>query len=158
MAAIIRRILDFFYPLAQRFVNKTTYYYAACGGGNLVLSWFLFYVFFQFVFQKRIFETAFLGKSYFVSAYSLSSFVCFLIAFGIGFYLNKYIVFTHSQLMGRVQLLRYALSSGFSWLCNWLLLKLMIEGLAFFPSIANVISSCLIVVLSYFLQRKFTFR
>jgi len=51
---IITSILDFFYPLVGKLIPKKTYYYAACGGGNLVLSWLLFFVFYQFVFQKNL--------------------------------------------------------------------------------------------------------
>jgi putative flippase GtrA len=84
--------------------------------------------------------------------------LCFLLAFTIGFILNKYVVFTESQLMGRVQLFRYAVSAGFSWLGNYLLLKILIENLQFYPSIANVCASAFVVLLSYFLQRKYTFK
>jgi hypothetical protein len=34
----------------------------------------------------------------------------------------------------------------------------LIEGISFYPSVANVISSCLVVVFSYLMQRKFSFK
>jgi putative flippase GtrA len=37
-------------------------------------------------------------------------------------------------------------------------LKFFIEVLNFFPSIANVTASCIVVVFSFIMQRKFTFR
>ena len=95
MVNLIRKILDLFYPLVSKIFDKTTYYYAACGTGNLVLSWVLFFVFFQFVFQKKIFYVE--SIHYSLSAYSLSSFVCFVISFSIGFLLMKYVVFTKSE-------------------------------------------------------------
>lgn len=158
MGKLIRQLLDFFYPLFAKFFDKQTYYYAACGGVNLVSSWVLFYLFYQFLFEKRIFNLAFAAHTYVISAYTLSSMLCFVIAFCLGFVLNKYVVFTESQLVGRVQLFRYAVSAGFSWLGNYLLLKILIEGLQFYPSIANVCSSAFVVLLSYFLQRKYTFK
>jgi putative flippase GtrA len=158
MGTIIRRLLDLFYPLFARFFDKQTYYYAACGGANLVSSWVFFFLFYQYLFEKRIFNIAFIGNTYVVSAYTLSSMLCFVIAFSLGFVLNKFVVFTESQLIGRVQLFRYAVSAGFSWLGNYLLLKILIEGLQFYPSIANVISSFAVVFLSYLLQRKYTFK
>jgi putative flippase GtrA len=145
MGKLIRQLLDVFYPLFARFFDKQTYYYAACGGANLVSSWVFFYV-------------PFAANTYVVSAYTLSSMLCFIIAFSIGFLLNKFVVFTESQLMGRVQLFRYAVSAGFSWLGNYLLLKILIEGLQFYPSIANVFASAFVVLLSYFLQRKYSFK
>ena len=90
MVKLIRQILDVFYPLVSKIFDKTTYYYAACGTGNLVLSWILFFIFFQFVFQKKIFYVEFINYS--LSAYSLSSFVCFVISFSVGFLLMKYVV------------------------------------------------------------------
>ncbi|MEY4287268.1 MAG: hypothetical protein RL511_1354 [Bacteroidota bacterium] len=158
MGTIIRRLLDLFYPLFARFFDKQTYYYAACGGANLVSSWVFFFLFYQYLFEKRIFNIAFIGNTYVVSAYTLSSMLCFVIAFSLGFVLNKFVVFTESQLIGRVQLFRYAVSAGFSWLGNYLLLKILIEGLQFYPSIANVISSFAVVFLSYLLQIKYTFK
>lgn len=158
MGTIIRRLLDLFYPLFARFFDKQTYYYAACGGANLVSSWVFFFLFYQYLFEKRIFNIAFMGNTYVVSAYTLSSMLCFVIAFSLGFVLNKFVVFTESQLVGRVQLFRYAVSAGFSWLGNYLLLKILIEGLQFYPSIANVFSSFVVVFLSYLLQRKYTFK
>jgi putative flippase GtrA len=158
MGTIIRRLLDLFYPIFARFFDKQTYYYAACGGANLVSSWVFFFLFYQYLFEKRIFNIAFMGNTYVVSAYTLSSMLCFVIAFSLGFVLNKFVVFTESQLVGRVQLFRYAVSAGFSWLGNYLLLKILIEGLQFYPSIANVFSSFVVVFLSYLLQRKYTFK
>lgn len=158
MGKLIRQLLDLFYPLFTRFFDKQTYYYAACGGANLVSSWVFFYLFYQFLFEKRIFNIQFAANTYVVSAYTLSSMLCFLIAFTLGFILNKYVVFTESQLMGRVQLFRYGVSAGFSWLGNYLLLKILIENLQFYPSIANVCASAFVVLLSYFLQKKYTFK
>ena len=156
MVKLIRQILDLFYPLVRKIFDKTTYYYAACGTGNLVLSWILFFVFFQFVFQKRNFHIEL--ADYSISAYTLSSIVCFLIAFSIGFLLMKYIVFTKSELKGRIQLFRYGLSSLITWIANWILLKSFIVLFAFYPSIANIVSSCIVVVISYLLQKRFTFK
>ena len=156
MVSLIQKILDLFYPLVSRLLDKTTYYYAACGGGNLILSWLLFFVFFQFLFQKKVFYIEYINYS--LSAYTLSSFLCFIIAFAIGFLLMKYVVFTKSELKGRIQLFRYGLTSLLTWFAHWVILKLFIEWLAFYPSIANVVSSCLVVLISYLLQKKFTFK
>ena len=152
MVSLIHKVLDFFYPLVKRMLDKTTYYYAACGSGNLVLSWFLFFIFFQFVFQKKVFYIEWINYS--LSAYTLSSFLCFIIAFTIGFLLMKYVVFTKSELKGRIQLFRYALSSLITWLAHWLILKTFIEMLHIYPSIANITSSCIVVLISYLIQKN----
>jgi putative flippase GtrA len=161
MRKLILGILDFFYPIVSRFIPRQTYYYAACGGGNLVLSWILFYFFYQVVFQKEIshYSINWLGyKQIAISAYTYSSIFCFCISFTIGFLLMKHVVFTESGLKGRVQLFRYALSSLASAILSWLLLKFFIESIQIFPSIANIIASIIVVIFSFIMQRKFTFR
>ena len=158
MGQLIRRFLDLFHPLFARFFDKQTFYYAACGGANLVSSWLFFFLFYQYLFEKRIFNFDINGEIYVVSAYTLSSTLCFVIAFLLGFLMNKFVVFTDSQLIGRVQLFRYAVSSWLSWLCSYLILKTLIEGLQFYPSIANVVASVITVFISYLLQRKYSFK
>jgi len=153
---LIRAALDFFYPPFNRFITKKTYYYAACGGSNLALSWILFFVLYQFVFQKEHFY--FEQINYTISAYTLTSFCCSVISFIIGFLLMRYVVFTESELKGGVQLIRYALSGVLAATLNWIILKLLIEGIDIYPSIANVLSSCVVVVFSYLMQRRFSFR
>jgi putative flippase GtrA len=156
---IITSILDFFYPVVGKLIPKKTYYYAACGGGNLVLSWILFFIFYQFIFDKKLFplELAY-NTSFVVTAYTLSSVSCFIITFTIGFLLMKYVVFTGSELKGRVQLFRYGLSSALSGVLSWLILKFFIELLSIYPSIANVLASCIVVIFSYLMQRNFSFK
>ena len=156
MSNLIRRFLDLFYPLVSKLFDKTTYYYAACGAGNLVLSWVLFFLFYQFVFEKKL---LFIRQIDFVfTPYTLSALMCFIISFSIGFMLMKYVVFTQSELKGRIQLFRYGLSAVVTSGANWVLLKSFIEIFEFYPSVANVISTCLIVVISYLIQRNFTFK
>jgi len=153
---LIHSLLDFFYPLFKRFFDKTTYYYAVCGVSNLVLSWILFFIFYQFLFAK---ENQYLALiNYTISSYTMSAFLCFIISFSIGFTLLKYVVFTKSQLKGTTQLFRYATSAAITGFTSWILLKLLIESFHLFPSIANLVSSCIVVVISYLLQRKFSFK
>ena len=140
-------------------IPKKTYYYAACGGGNLLLSWLLFFVFYQFIFDKKMFPIQLpLDQTFVVTAYTLSSVSCFIISFTIGFLLMKYVVFTGSELKGRVQLFRYALSSALSGVLSWLILKLFVEYLTIYPSIANILASCIVVLFSYLMQRNFSFK
>ena len=153
---LIYKVLDFFYPIVSKIVDKTTYYYAACGVANLVLSWVLFFLFFQFLFHKRTLYISLIDFTF--TAYTLSAFLCFIIAFAVGFLLMKYVVFTKSELKGRIQLFRYGLSSALTSVCNWILLKAFIEWLGFYPSLANVLSSCIVVLLSYLIQRNYTFK
>ena len=156
LVKLIHSFLDFFYPLFKRFFDRTTYYYAVCGVSNLVLSWFLFFIFYQFLFKKENWHFPLVNFT--LSSYTMTAFLCFIISFSIGFTLLKYVVFTKSQLNGTTQLFRYAVSALITSFTSWILLKLLIESFHFFPSIANIVSSCIVVVISYLLQRKFSFR
>jgi putative flippase GtrA len=160
MVQLIHSILDFFYPLVRRIFDKTTYYYAACGSGNLVLSWILFFFFFNVIFKKKDFVTnlplGFGEKT--ISALTMSSIVCACISFLVGFLLMRYVVFTASQLRGRSQFIRYGISAIITSTTNWGLLKILVLGMGIFPSIANVLASCVVVTISYLLQRKFSFK
>lgn len=159
LPTLIRKILDFFYPVFKRFIPLETYYYAACGGGNLVLSWILFFFFYQFIFKKSVVHGQFFSNYQLTfSAYTLSAACCFIITFVIGFLLMKYVVFVDSELKGRIQLFRYGLSSLLSAILSWILLKFFIEILMIYPSISNVVASLIVVVFSYLMQRKFTFK
>ena len=156
LVKLIHSFLDFFYPLFKRFFDRTTYYYAVCGVSNLVLSWFLFFIFYQFLFKKENWHFPLVNFT--LSSYTMTAFLCFIISFSIGFTLLKYVVFTKSQLKGTIQLFRYATSAAITGFTSWILLKLLIESFHLFPSIANIVSSCIVIVISYLLQRKFSFR
>ena len=161
MVRLIHQILDFFYPLVRRIFDKTTYYYAACGSGNLVLSWILFFFFFNVIFKKKDFVLTDLPLGFSertISALTLSSMVCACISFLIGFLLMRYVVFTASQLRGRAQFIRYGISAIITSTTNWGLLKILVLGMGIFPSIANVLASCVVVTISYLMQRKFSFK
>ena len=154
MTGTLTKVILFFYPLFSKFMDKRTFMYAACGGGNLVLSWILFFVFYQFLFTKDNIEFS----QFTLSAYTASAMLCFIISFSIGFLLMKYVVFTDSELKGRIQLFRYGISSLISSVVSWLLLKFLIDIMRIYPSVSNFIASCLVVMVSYLLQKKYTFK
>jgi putative flippase GtrA len=154
MTSTLTKAIMFFYPIFSKFMDKRTFLYAACGGGNLVLSWILFFMFYQFLFTKDNLEFS----QFTLSAYTASAMLCFIISFSIGFLLMKFVVFTESELKGRIQFFRYGVSSLVSSIVSWSLLKFFIDILGIFPSISNVIASCLVVIVSYILQKKYTFK
>jgi putative flippase GtrA len=57
-----------------------------------------------------------------------------------------------------VQLFRYLLLYVFNLGINYLLLKVFVESLHIYPTIAQVITTVIIVLFSYVAQRNFTFR
>ncbi|MEO5967329.1 MAG: GtrA family protein [Ferruginibacter sp.] len=150
----INSVLDFFYPLFRRFMPKQTYRYAACGGTNTLLCFLLYVVSFKYVFNREIFDfgiSAF--KPHNAALFLSSSFTFFL-----GFLLNKFIVFTDSNLRGRIQLFRYFLSFSVNLIINYFLLKLFVEILKMDPVLSQVITISIIIVISYLTQKHFSFK
>ena len=43
-------------------------------------------------------------------------------------------------------------------LFNYIGLKILVDGLSVYPSISNMIISILSVIISYFMQKKYTFK
>ncbi|HEX4375053.1 MAG TPA: GtrA family protein, partial [Puia sp.] len=110
--------IDFFYPPFSRLMPLQTFRYGVCGGANTILGFLTFTFFFHFVFDKKIVD---LG-AFSLEPYSAALFVSFCASFIIGFVLNKFVVFTTSNLAGKVQLVRYFFFFVFNLFINYLLL------------------------------------
>ena len=123
----IEQFIDFFYPLFSRFMNRMTFRYAACGGANTLFDIFLFFISYNFIFDKKIVELPFISISPYIAAFILS----FCITFPIGFLLNRYVVFQGSVIAGRIQFFRYGVTVVVSILLNYLFLKLFVTTLMF---------------------------
>ncbi len=151
---LILAMIDWFYGPFRRFIPPETFRYAATGGANLVLDIFLYFVFYNFILDKEIIHLGFIAISPYIAAFLL----VFPITFTTGFLLAKYITFTTSTLHGRIQLVRYAVSVGGSILLNYILLKLFVEILHFWPTFSKLLTTVVVVIYSYVVQRYFTFR
>jgi len=154
LVKIIHNILDFFYPLFKRFFDKTTYYYAACGGVNTLFDLFLFFISYNFILKKQILELPFIAVSPHIAAFIIA----FFFSFPTGFLLMRYIVFRSSYLRGRVQLFRYFLSVCISLLLNYIFLKIFVEQLHFYPTVSKLIITFIVVGFSYLAQKYFSFK
>lgn len=82
----------------------------------------------------------------------------FSVSFPMGFALSKYVVFTESNLKGRVQLFRYAVLVSTCIMLNYVFLKLFVEYLHFFPTPSKALTTAIVAVFSYVSQRNFTFK
>ena len=150
----IFNIIDFFYPPFKKLIPLQTFRYAVCGGSNLLLDIFIFYVSFHYILQKRVLHLGFIA----LEPYNAALVIAFSITFPIGFLLNKYIVFNGSQLRTYVQLLRYVMIVIVNLFLNYAFLNILIQYMHFYPTIAKVIATVFIVIFSYLSQKHFTFR
>lgn len=131
-----------------------TFRYAVCGGGNMVLDIFIYYISYNYILNKQILDLGFIAFKPHIAAL----WIAFFFSFPVGFLLSKYIVFSKSQLRGRIQLFRYLLIVGVNLVLNYVFLKVMVEYMAFYPTIARIFTTCIIVTFSFLSQKHFTFK
>ena len=146
--------IDFFYPPFKKFMPLQTFQYAVCGGCNMLLDITLFYISFNFILHQRILNLGFVS----LKAYNAALGMAFSITFPIGFLLNKFIVFNSSYLRSHVQLFRYVLIVGVNLFLNYAIINILVQYLHFFPTIAKVVATIIIVAFSYLSQKHFTFK
>lgn len=147
-------IIDFFYPPFRRFMTIQTFRYAAAGGGNTLLGLILYYISFKYVFAEKMFHFGFYAFEGHIAALFLS----FCVTFPVGFFMSKYVVFSDSNMKGRVQLFRYFLVCMFNLFINYLLLKILVEKFYVYPVFAQIITISIVILFSYVAQRNFSFK
>lgn len=150
----ILAIIDFFYPLFRKLMPIQTFRYAACGGGNMLLDIFLYFVSYNFIIRKYIVFTPLGPMEPHIAAFLMS----FAVSFPIGYLLNKYIVFPGSILRGRVQLFRYFLLVVLCVFLNYIFIKLFVEHLHIYPTVSKILTTVIVVSFSYLTQKNFTFK
>lgn len=146
--------IDVFYPPFKRLMPIQTFRYAACGGGNTLLGLAIYFVSFHFLFDKENFDLGFIVFKPHNAALFLSGFITFF----VGFLLNKYVVFVTSNLRGRIQLFRYFIAFFVNLVINYFLLKLFVEVLHMDAFLSQLITTAIIITISYLTQKHFTFR
>jgi len=151
---IILRVIDALYPPFKKIFSLQTFRYAACGGVNTFLDIFLFSVSYNFILKKRDVVFPFITISPHIAAFILGS----SISLPIGFYLNRYVVFSQSGLKRRHQLQRYLLVVLMCICANYVFLKLFVDYLGWYPTISKVVTTLIVVVFSYISQTFFFFK
>lgn len=154
MNNFILKVIDFFYPLFRRIMPLQTFRYAACGGFNTSLDILLFSIF-----QNKFKKNGVIHFEYFaISPHIAAMIVAFCITFPIGFYYSRYLVFSESNLRGRVQLIRYFSMVLACIALNYMFLKIFIEQLHIHAIISKIITTVFVVTFSYLSQKHFTFK
>lgn len=160
---IISNFIDFFYPPFRKWCPKQVFRYAACGGGNLVLDWVLYFLVYNFVVGHRwvyIDLTPFLDQAHLVciTPHIFALCIVFPITLLTGFWLNRHITFTQSSLHGIRQFARYISIVAVNLAMNYFGLKLLVDGWGWYPTPSKICITLLTVVISFFGQKYFSFR
>ena len=154
MKQTVTTIIDFFYPSFRRIMPLKTFRYAACGGFSTALDIVVYFLGYNFILKKQIVYVWGLVISPHIAALGIS----FCVVFPIAFWLNRAIVFHESPLRGRIQLTRYLLVVVVCMLLNYFFIKLFVEQLNWYPTLAKVATTVIVVAFSYVVQRNFTFK
>lgn len=154
LAKFIQHFLDFFYPFFKRILKRQSYYYIVCGGGNTFFGFILYYFAYHYWFQKENFTLGFIV----IKPHIASFIVSFGVTFPIGFFLSKYIVWSKSYLKGRQQLIRHFLSLVLFVFMNYILLKLFVEVFDWWAMPSQILTTTIIVIISYLSQKYYSFK
>ncbi len=133
---------------------KQLFRYAFCGSIGVAVDIFIFFISYNFIFNKKIVHIVTLAMKPYTAAF-ITAFLC---SFPVTFFLQKYITFTNSNLRGRVQLFRYLIIVAICLLLNYYGIRLFVEQMHLFPTLAKMIVTLFVVTFSYFTQRYFSFK
>ena len=162
VAHVITAVIDFFQRPFDRWVSKELFRYAACGGGNLVFDWLLYFLIYNFVIGHEIVNLKLdIGNwtlEQAITPHIATLCIVFPITLLTGFWLQKYVTFTQSNLHGARQLVRYILVVLINLAVNYYGLKLCVETLGWYPTPSKMVVTIVTVIISYFCQKYFTFR
>ena len=147
-------MIDWCYKPFKSFIPITTFRYAATGGANTVLDILLYFICYHYILVEQNLNLDIVTISPHIAAFLM----VFPVTFSSGFLLAKYITFTASDLKGRVQLMRYAITVLGSIFLNYILLKFLVEVCGFYPVASKVLTTVIVIIYSYVAQRFFSFK
>lgn len=150
----ILNLINWIYQPFKKYIPVETFRYAICGGANTTFDIFLFFINYNYILHKKIINL----KLFIISPHIAAFWMAFCITFPTGFLLSKYITFSHSELKGKIQLFRYGVTVVICILLNYIFLKLFVEYFGWYPTLAKIITTGIIVIYSYFSQKYFTFK
>jgi putative flippase GtrA len=146
--------IDYFYPPFTRFMPLQTFRYAACGGANTLLDIVMYAIGYNFILHKQDLNLGVLV----MKPHIASIIIAFCVSFPTGFFLMRNIVFTQSTLHGRVQLWRYFVLVVICLFLNYVFIKLFVEQFHFYPTVAKILTTVIVVTFSYLTQKNYTFK
>ena len=164
LAQILTKIIDFFYPPFRKIMSEQLFRYAACGGGNLVLDWVLYFLVYNFVIGHEMVNLQFtihnLQFTQALTPHIATLCIVFPITLLTGFWLQKYVTFRvqSTKDKGARQLGRYVLIVAVNLAINYFGLKLCVENLGWYPTPSKMCITLITVAISYIGQKYYTFR
>ena len=156
MRKAVLRFIDFFYPPFSKWFSLHTFRYIVSGGTNTASGIVLYFIIYNYVLHQQDVVLPF--RPGMITAPVATLIIEAPITFLIGFTLNKYLVFTKSDLKGRIQMFRYFIVVCTNLMLNFAMIKIMVETFNFYPTISKFITTIVLAVASYFIQTHFSFK
>lgn len=136
-------------------MDLQTYRFLACGGTNVAVEIVIYFIAYNFILQKQI---VYLPAGIAISPHIAAFLISFSLSFPLGFLLMSKVAFPGSSLRGRTQLIRYFSVVMLNLMLNYVLLKVFIEQLGIFPTPAKLLTTLVIILVSFVLQKNYTFK
>jgi putative flippase GtrA len=154
MRKALLKLIDFFYPPFSSWLSLHTFRYIASGSTTSAAGIVVYFIAYNLILNQKDVHIGSLLITAHIAALLIESIITFL----IGFVLNKYLVFTTSNLKGRIQLFRYGSVVLTNVLLNYAFLKVLVEAFSFYPTIAKFLTTVVLALFSYFSQKHFSFK
>lgn len=151
---IIKFVDSFYFPIFRKFIPPQTFRYGFCGGMNLIFDALLYTFSFHVLLRAENLYLGFVTISPQIAAFLIA----FPLTFFSGFWLAKNVSFEGNIGRTSAQSAKYLLVVIMNIAIKYFGLKLLVDSLEFYPSIANVTMTIVTVVVSYLMQRYFTFK
>jgi putative flippase GtrA len=150
----IRQLIDFFYPPFQKFMTIQFFRYGVTGTANLFFDWLLYFLIYNYLLQQQVLNLHFVTFSSHIGTLVLK----LPIVLFSGFILQKYVTFSKSASKSRIQLIRYTIVFSVNLIISFLGLKILVDIFNFWPTPSNMLVSVVTIFISYFSQKKYTFK
>jgi putative flippase GtrA len=150
----IAHTIDYFHRYLKGWMPLLTFRYAVCGAINTAAGLFTYFIGIHWLFTGAVVD----ARVYVFKPHVAALIVSGLISFSLGFLFNKFIVFTGSELRGRVQLFRYALTFCVNLLLNYFILRFFVEMLFWDPFVSQLVTTGVVITSGYCMQKYFSFK
>ena len=131
-----------------------TYHYAACCGVNTLLTLSVYFISYNYILHKQTLDLGFIA----FKAHIAALFMSFFVSLPVGFYLSMFVIFQGSYLRRRIQFLRYFDVILGCMLIDYIGLKILVEVFGWYPTLAKLLNTIIVILFNYFSQRHFSFR
>ncbi len=141
------------YQLLSNVWRVQLFRYLLVAGTAFLVDAFIYFIMYDFVLNE---QSVFIG-SFEIRAAMFSLLISFTFGFFVNFLLSKFLVFEKVN-NTEIQLLRFILSAGVTFIGNYLLMHLLIEKYFIQAFIARCISAVTFAIVSFVAHKLFSFK